>query len=255
MRTVSSRLGTMALVCSSLAAGPAWAHRPTFGQGHPTALTAYPVEDVDISIVVYEPLTCDSDALWMRFEAVAGKELYFQLGVPEIERLAGERPAIALLAPGLPPVDLPFDVPAGLGGMVWRADDVAQPGTFFEPFTQTSSWVWVEQRVTLPADGLGYLVAWNPDHTTGKVWIAVGEVEDFAGVDPAEFGSWNQQVNDFHETGLFSSPPTEPEVDCSIVEETAVEVTTGGCAVGTVAPWWAGLLGVGLVARRRPRPR
>ncbi len=172
--------------------------------------------------------------------------------MPQIERLSGDRPAIALLAPGLPAVEVPFEVPEGLGGLVWYADEKAEPDTFFEPFTQTASWVWVEETVTLPEDGAGYLVAFNPAERTTKLWVAVGTVEDFSEVEVTDFASWNVDVNDFHETGKFADPPTGPEVSCA-ADEPATEAGCG-CASGPVSGGWGAMAGLGLLfARLRAR--
>jgi hypothetical protein len=240
------RRGVAAGLVAGLTCGhAAWAHRPTFGDAaFDGPFDAFFVADTDVSIVLYERLTCEADTVWLRFDAVAGQDLYLQLGVPEIERLRGDRPAIALLAPGLPAVELPFDVPEGLGGLVWYADERSEPDTFYEPFTQTSSWVWVEQTVTLPEAGAGYVVAFNPAEQTTKLWVAVGTVEDFSEVEVSDFASWNVDVNDFHETGKFSEPPTAPETSCAAEEP----VDEAGCGCASSPAGGAGsLAGVGLL--------
>jgi len=232
----------------ALLAGPAFAHRPTFGDPHPSPQTAFVVTDPAISIVVYQTISCDGEQLWLRLDGKAGQEVYLQLGVPQIERLAGARPAIALFAPGFPAVDLPFAAPMNLGGQVWYGADLEEPATFYEPFTQTSSWVWAEQRVTLPEDGVAYIAAWNPDRITGKLWVAVGEVEDFAGVGVEEFVSWDKDVNNFHETGEYEEPPTAPERSC-VVEE--APEPSGGCDTSGGARAWGALALLAAARRRR----
>jgi hypothetical protein len=230
----------------------AQAHKPSFGGPYARWVEAYDVADTSISIVVYQELTCEYDEVWLRFEAKAGEPLFFQLGVPVVDRLEAERPAIALLAPGLPPVDLPFALPPDVGGQVWRSDDVETPSDFFEPFTQTASWVWIEQTITLPEDGDGYLVAYIPAGTNGKAWVAVGTVEDFSNVDPTDFVGWARDVNDFHETGKYSEPPTAPLASCAEPSEEAPEA---GCAsTSGLGSGWIGLLGALLVRRPRRTP-
>ena len=228
------------------------AHRPTFGEGFDAAESAFVVADNDVSIVLYQALTCEAPEVWMTFDAAAGTDLFVQLGVPQIVRLEDHRPAIAVLAPGLPTAPaLPFAVPDGLGALVFEAGDVAEPATFFEPFTQTYSWVWVEETIALPEDGTGYLVAYDPDGWTGKLWVAVGTVEEFSGIAPEEFASWDQLVNDFHETGAYSPPPdtVEEQCDAGLTGDEPAE-TPGGCAVGGL-PAGAGVALVAAVAVRR----
>jgi hypothetical protein len=210
------------------------AHRPTFGEGFDALESAFVVTDNDVSIVLYQELSCDAPEVWMTFDAAAGTDLFVQLGVPQIVRLEDHRPAIAVLAPGLPAApSLPFAVPDGLGAVVFEASEVAAATTFYEPFTQTYSWVWVEETLALPSDGTGYIVAFDPEGWTGKLWVAVGTVEEFSGIAPEEFASWDQLVNDFHETGAYTPPPDTVEEDCDagLAGDEPAE-TPGGCAVG-----------------------
>ena len=106
--------------------------------------------DPEISIVVFRELTCEQPELWLAFDAVEGEEIWVQLGMPAIDRLADHRPALAVLAPGLPNIDaeVPFDVPQGLGGVVYLAD--GEPQEFYEPFTKTNSWILAGDWVSTP---------------------------------------------------------------------------------------------------------
>lgn len=237
-----------------LLALPALAHRPYFSEGHTTPESAFVAEDPDVSIVLYDPVSCDGPELWMRFDAEPGYTATFQLGVPEIERLAGYRPSLVLLAPGLPALDLPFELPEGLGGVIYETAEV-EPEAFYEPFTRTSSWMLVEEELELPEGGPAWLVAWDPEGWTGKLWVALGTVEDFSGVSIEEFKAWDEEVQDFHETGAYEDPPSIEEQDCALVEEApAAEPKSGGCSS---APGVAGVAGAGLamlgLLRRRVR--
>ncbi len=227
------------------------AHKPAFGPGYADTSSAYEVQDNDVSIVVYQELSCEEPEVWLSFDAVAGEELWVQLGVPEIERLADHRPALAVLAPGLPAVEgLPFDVPEGLGAVVLDARDADEPDAFYEEFTRTSSWVWAEEWVETPESGEGFVVGFDPEGWTGKVWVAVGTVEDFSDVDFSDFSGWDQQVNAFHETGKYEDPVEEVEMQCTpeaLVQEEA-DATSAGCEVAGAAGgawfWLAGVLGL-----------
>lgn len=237
-----------------LLALPALAHRPYFSEGHTSPASAFIADDPDISIVLYDPVTCEGPELWMTFEAEPGYTARFQLGVPEIDRLAGYRPSLAVLAPGLPALDLPFDVPEGVGGVVYETADL-DPDPFFEPFTRTRSWMLVEEELVLPEGGPAWLVAWDPQGWTGKLWVALGTVEDFSGVTADEFLAWNEAVQDFHETGVFEEPPLTEEQECAPEEAapTAEQATTG-CASAPGAASLAGLgLALGALLRRHAR--
>ena len=213
------------------------------------------MEDPNISMVLYGELTCSEEQLWLTFDTDPGFDLYVQLGVPEVGWLEDFRPSMALLHPDLPEPteDLPFDVPEGFGVQVWHSDGVDNADDFYEPFTQTSSWIWQEETVSLEKGGTGYVVAWNPLGWTAKVWLAVGTVEDFSGVDWSEFGTWGTKVNDFHETSgeygesLYCEPEVAADDEATPMEE------EGGCSTaGSGSGTWmtAMFLGVGLLFRR-----
>ena len=211
------------------------AHKPSFGNTFTSSESAYQVVDPNISIVVYQELTCENPELWMSFDAEQNFPLYVQLGVPVIDWLDGYRPTVAVLAEGLPEApELPFDVPEGMGAVVF--DSHQQPQEFYEPFTQTESWVWVEEWIEVT--GEGYIVGWHPDNHSGKIWLATGEVEDFSDVSISDFAYWTEAVNSFHETGRFERPEESEVIDCLAPEEPSTEAK--GCAV-------QGVGGIGLV--------
>lgn len=85
-------------------------HQPIVSDGSATsAASAISLGDVDVSKVVYHEVTGDAPQLWMTFEGTEGQQLYVQLGLPAIERLANDRPSVAVLGPGLPSISLPFE--------------------------------------------------------------------------------------------------------------------------------------------------
>lgn len=164
------------------------------------AASAISLGDVNVSRVVYHEVTADSPQLWLTFIGVADQNLYVQLGLPAIERLASYRPSVAILGPGLPAVDLPFDVPAGLGGVLLSSGDVANPTVFDEPFSGTRSWILLEQDITLPQAGTSYVVAFDPTGQPGKLWVATGREEQFSLDEIGQLSGVLQQVRAFHES-------------------------------------------------------
>lgn len=241
--------------------GVAWAHQPYLGGDWNNPESAFPVDDPAISIVVYREITCDAPELWLTFEATAGDDVWVQLGVPILDRLKDYRPSMVLLAPGLPSLaegEVPFEVPSGLGGIRFDAD--ATPTQFDEPFTGTSSWIWSEAWVTTPESGPAYLVAWDPSVRTGKLWLAMGVIEDFSNVDWSEAANWTEDVNTFHETGGDASTAveetcdTEPAADPEDVpDSTSAPTEASGCRTSGTTPTTSGLALLGILAMRRRR--
>ena len=238
-----------------LTASGAWAHKPSFANDYFAAESAYAVDDPDISIVLYAEMTCTESELWMQMETGPRNEVWVELGVPMLDRLEEYRPSIALVAPGLPETDLPFEIPDNMGATIIHTDDVDDPVYFYEPFTQTESWILYQGWLEVPADEEVYLVSWNPDEFTGKLWVAIGKEEDFSDVSMSQFGEWVEKTQDYYE---FDETEEHVELDCSLIAEPneASPVSpeqSSGCATSPNNTDQIGLLGLllGLLFRRR----
>ena len=227
----------------SLFVSPAFAHKPFFSSGeYGSAEQAWTIENPDVSIVLYHNVTCDQPTVWLRYEVDEPTEIFVQLGVPLIYRLERYNPVIGVVHDQVVDgVSTPFSVPDGLG--VELHQSTGERTLFFEPFTQTQSWILLERRVPVPA-GTGYIAAWDPSGQTGKLWVAVGETEEFTQDDWANAPNWLGDARFFHEAG--SGPAVEPQEQiCAVAEPES-------CAA--IQPsWGVGLLFVLLGARRGRR--
>lgn len=220
---------------------------------------AFPMDDIGLSIVVYDELSCTSPALWMRFDAQEGEELWAQLGMPLLDRQAAWRPSMAILAKGFPDPDgtLPFAVPEGLGALVLDSAEVTDPEMFAEPFSGTTSWILRGETISLPA-GEGYVVAWDPAGLTGKLWVATGLREEFEAEDFDRISDILDDIRAFHE---LDGAPEGQLVACAAPEEAPEEVeetddlAAGGCASAPASPaglgWVLAAVGAALATRRR----
>lgn len=203
---MNNRFVVAVLVVMGMAvSGPyAWAHRYIPNEGpHNSVETAIPIKDIAISKVVYHEITAERPSVWFTFDAQSGDHLDVQVGVPQLERFANLRPALAVLGPGLPAVSLPFAVPEGYGGWLFDYTSLESPEAFYEEFTGTDSWRYPEESVDLPVDGKYYTVAFVPSGDTGKLWMAVGKAESFGIQDILTLPQVLFSVRSFHEVSPF----------------------------------------------------
>jgi hypothetical protein len=158
-----------------------------------------PIERPDVSQVYYARLEGVRRQVWFRFSGKAGDRIRFQVGVPVSERLAGLEPRAAVVGPGLPAVDFGFDLPPGLGAVVF--EPAGRPREFHEEFTGTSSWIWIEQEYVLPSSGTWYVVAFSDiaNSADDRLWLAIGTKERFGLRDLFRFRSIRRFVRAFHE--------------------------------------------------------
>lgn len=236
------------------------AHKPSYANGHSTPSEAFEVLDPEISIALYATMTCTEDTLWMHMETGELDEVWLELGVPVLDRLEAYRPSLAIVAEGFPEADVPFELPQNMGAVVISTDEVETPIDFFEPFTQTDSWILFRDWFDVPPNSDVYLVAYNPDEYTGKLWVAVGLTEDFSDVDMSQFGEWMDKTQAFHEVDDLEE---HVELDCSAVYDASETVEPAGspqqtgCASapvsGSVGLWAMFAALVGGLRRRRVR--
>jgi hypothetical protein len=201
MRSARSKLVICAAIfLALLGASAAQAHNLIAEDSSPNTWSS-PVQigDPQVSQVYYCALEPARRQIWFRFKGKAGDRIWFQVGVPVIERLRGLNPRAAVVGPGLPPADIGFDLPPGQGIQVFEARGA--PREFHEEFTGTSSWIVIEQEYILPSAGTWYLVAFSDTAVSDsdKLWLAIGAKERFSLGDLFRFGAIRRFVRGFHE--------------------------------------------------------
>lgn len=198
-----ARLGfAAAALCASAAAS---AHLPVFiTEPHPDPARALRLPDIQISRAFYAEVPCPNRPLWMTFKAERGDELFVQLGLPVMQELRDFRPSLALLGPGLPPAKgLPIAAPGNLGARVFSTREVAEPRPFHEPYSDTDSWILLEETITLPSPGQYYLIVWSEQDRRARLWVATGTEER---IEPADVARALPRVKAFHD------PATAPGI-------------------------------------------
>ena len=220
-----------ALLVAAAVPSVAHAHRPFSSDGFfGTRQTAFPIRDPQESIVLNHIVTCDHGAVWLHFQGNAGDTVHVQVGVPQIARLDAFRPAVALTGPGLGDA-----IPIGTGTLRGRRlEALPTRTTFRDKESDTTSWVYVEQDVTIPEGGTYDLAAWSEDFSTGKLWVAVGTKETFTAADGPLFPIWIEQLNVFYEKKLPGVPVAQCQPEASLADADpptapAPAAQSGGC--------------------------
>jgi hypothetical protein len=176
------------------------AHRPVFSERAATdPKTAVLIKQPAISQVIYREITDDAKQVWLSFDANEGFELFIQIGVPVLEHLKEFRPAMLVVGPGLPDVNLPFELPERIGAKTFPTDAIEEPRFFHEHFTGTDSWILRSDTVAIPKSGRYYVVAYVPSGEKGKLWLSVGKKESFGLAEWIKFGEWKKKIREFHE--------------------------------------------------------
>ncbi len=165
---------------------------------------AIPINNIEISQVLYKVLDHNGSFVWMTFEGKKGQSLYFQPGVPKIDKFKDLKPEVVIIGPGLPKVhNLPFEIPSGTGALVFTSNGT--PTVFYEPVTDTYSWIYFNKTITLPETGRYYLVSFfPPDGQAGNLFIAVGTIEQFTPQDIVNVFNMLPQIRAFY--GLSGLP-------------------------------------------------
>ncbi len=218
----------LAVIIAIFMASSGFAHMPYWSEGEfVDQETAMMIDDIEASILVYNEVTCDSEQLWLTFDAQPEEKLFVQLGTPLLERLRDYYPSMAILAKGLPEPEqeLPFEIPEGLGAIVIETDEDTEYYEYFEEFSETDFVIMFEEEYVLKEGGVGYVVAWHPERRTGKLYTAVGTREDFNDEILAKYVTATPALHAFHEV---EGEKTEAEVPA---EYCGAEDGGGNCSL------------------------
>lgn len=162
---------------------------------HPSINNPLFIEDIQISRAIYQILNSSTPRSWIGFEAKAGEQLYFQVGIPALNELNDFRPSVFLYKPSQ------VEKNVGLDELIPTVVTIGKtPKAFHEPFTNTNSLILAEKTMTLAENGTYYLVSAKGENIDGKLWVAIGKEERFGLSEFAELPSSIVEVKRFHDS-------------------------------------------------------
>ena len=178
-----------------------FAHIPFIAEdNHSNKESAFELDDIYISKVIYQRITKNNPESWISFDAKKEETLYFQMGIPYIESLEDYQPSIALLLPSFKADFKSTEDILNDKVQIFHSSQFNNTSVFHEPFTQTKSWILFEQYINLPEDGTYFLVSFSPSKQNGKLWIAIGKKEVFNLQDISKLAAVTSEVRAFHQS-------------------------------------------------------
>ena len=165
--------------------------------------TVTAIPDIGVSRAAYREITAGDQIDVYEFTAKKGQEIYIQMTIPLIDRMAGFAPAFVLVYGGAesasfaptaltkgivadPPHEVVDAVLPNEGSdaeeppLLGVRYDGSEPVVFNEPFTGTRYWIRQTLTVNAPADGFYRIGVYSPDRSLGKYVLAPGRAEKFS---------------------------------------------------------------------------
>jgi hypothetical protein len=163
---------------------PIFAHKPIQSDGTNTSFqNALEIPNHKISWAIYEEIK-PFEAKFYSFEANAGDSFYTSIVIPKLERLDSFQPSLGLSGAGIEIQSTRIDAQLPEGGIiVYDYEGPIPSEEFYEPFGQATYWERQEIKITIPYDGIYYIVVYNGQGFEGKYSLAVGTIENFSLLD------------------------------------------------------------------------
>jgi hypothetical protein len=207
-------LGLSLIIWFSFPSNTVEAHRPYFPDGlNKSPYSAFQLDDIDISQAIYQVLG-ENEQVWLKFHPTtsSSKTVNIQLGIPVLEETESFRPVVAVVSQDLSRIDLPFNLPDGFGAIVYEVNNEESIKKFREPYTNTNSWILIEEEFEIIGNEIHYVVIFSKTNQSGKFWFATGtkEVFDFSS---SQLNKSILKVKKFHNPSTPSSPYVDETSD------------------------------------------
>ena len=142
------------------------------------------IPDHRISWAIYEDLS-PYQTKFYSFDAKQGESFYASIVIPKLEGLENFSPSLGLGGEGIQIQNfhnIQAELPPG-GIVVYDYGGEIPSNEFYEPFGQATYWERQEVRISIPQDGIYYIMVFDSQGMQGKYSLAVGTIEDFSLMD------------------------------------------------------------------------
>ena len=200
-------LGLSLIIWFSFPSNTVEAHRPYFPDGlNKSPYSAFQLDDIDISQAIYQVLG-ENEQVWLKFHPTtsSSKTVNIQLGIPVLEETESFRPVVAVVSQDLSRIDLPFNLPDGFGAIVYEVNNEESIKKFREPYTNTNSWILIEDEFQVLDKNIHYIVIFSKTNQSGKFWFATGTREVFNVGSLPQLTKNISKVKKFHEPSITAS--------------------------------------------------
>ena len=141
------------------------------------------IDNIHRSQVWYFQQNTPNSNIWLKFTVNTSDQLFIQLGVPQHKKFINYNPILEIYYQNntlnQPQKQVSYTTNFLKPSTSCTSNpETAVPCLFYEPFTNTYSWILVEKHLPL-TPGNYYIQGLSPNQ--GTMWIAVGEIEDFSG--------------------------------------------------------------------------
>jgi len=179
------------------------AHKPFFPPKSTNMEESLFIGQPNISQVFYFELTPDEDEFWLKFDLSIGHDLVLDLGAPRFDTNKIKTSDLYLYYKNknneLNEI-LSFEK---------KSDDSVSE--FYEPFTQTYSWIYIKHRYEVIENGEYYVKIKLSAKENTKLWFATGLIEDFGMSDLAKFAGNRTKIKEFHNQEMINTTALEIE--------------------------------------------
>lgn len=163
------------------------------------------IDNIHKSQVWYFQQNSPNSSIWLKFTVNISDQLFLQLGVPQLEKFVNYNPTLKLYYQNntlnQPQKHISYTTNFSKSPILCTSNpQTTIPCLFYEPFTNTYSWILIEKHLPLKP-GTYYIQGQSSNE--GIMWIAIGEFEDFSDNQFSNLIFTTSQIKNAHENNNY----------------------------------------------------